>query len=141
MAEDFEKQLKEKDAEISKLKESIHSKEEDIKKMMKAKEDEEAESMKNKKKKVVESIMSMNKELKEEELMSKSLSELELMESYEKKIKDNLGADDSEGVSEVQDTFESGENDIVFDKKSGNITLSESARLKFNDEIKKSIYR
>ena len=136
MAEDkdYAKLLKEREDEITKLKEAMHNKEEDEKKKM-MKEEE------MKKKKMSESLISLNKELKVEELMEKTLSELELMESYEKKLKESA-EEDNNGVSEVQDTFKPGDTDgIVIEKGTGNITMSESARLKFNDELMKSIYR
>ena len=134
MSEDFKTLLKEREDEISKLKESLHGKEEELKKVS----DKEAEEQKNKKKKMAESLVSMNKELNIEELMEKPMSELELMEKYEKALKEIT----DNGVSEVQDTFKSIEEDgIVIEKGSGFITMSESSRLKFNKEIMESIYR
>jgi len=143
MSDEFEVKLQEKEVEITKLKEAMHNKEEDMKKMQKDMSDKEKEEMNKKKKKITESLISLNKELKEEELMEKSLSELELMEQYEKKLKESQNEDeDDESLSEVQDIFKPGETDgIVIEKVTGNITMSESARLKFNDEIMKSIYR
>ena len=70
--------------------------------------------------------------------MKLPISELELMEKYEKKLKESPEG----GVSEVQDTFKPGEEEgIVIEKGSGFITMSESARLKFNEDLMKSIYR
>ena len=59
------------------------------------------------------------------------------MEKYEKKLKESPEG----GVSEVQDNFKPGEEEgIVIEKESGYITMSESARLKFNEDLMKSIY-
>ena len=141
--EDFVKLLKDKEdkltevnVELSKLKEAIHGKDEEMKKIQMIRDEEE----RAKKKKVVESIISLNKEQKESELIQKTLPELELMEKYEQKIKQI--EDNKSGVSEVVDTITPGESDgIVIERGTGFISLSEAARQKYNDDLMKSIYR
>ncbi len=142
-----EKQLLEKDEKIkgaeAKQSEAEKSlKEAEDKLAMIKKKEEEAKSLK--KKKLVESLVGINKELKSDELDKKSLSELELMEGYEKKIQETEGNND--GDAEVEDdgkgTKESDDlKGIIVDKNSGDVTMSESMRLKFNKDIEKSIYR
>ena len=97
MSEDFTKVLKEKEDKIKEQEDSMKELQErfdklestDKKRKLKAEEDE-----KGVKKKLTESLIKINKEFKEEELMKKSLSELEMMEKYETKIKES---EDGEG--------------------------------------------
>ncbi len=140
------KALEEKDKDIKKLEETLHDKEEDLKKLKKKEED----AKKAKKNKVVESLIKVNKELKKEELVEKSLEVLETMLGYEEqKIKETEvmdGDKSDDGDSEVEgdgkDTKEkSYMKGIVEDKETGDYTLSEASSKKFNDELMEGIYR
>ncbi len=144
--EDFAKLLKEKDSKVDELekelkdvKEKLDVSAEDAKKR-KAKEQEALDA---KKEKVIESIIEINKEIKQKDIKDKTLSELELMESYEKKIHESGDGETEESASEVEDVPKSKEikEEIVIDKNSGHITMSEKMRLQYNEDMMNSIYR
>lgn len=149
MEQDFAKVIKDKDDllkeredKIKEVEEALHNKAEDLKKMKKKEEEDKAA----KKQKVAESLVEVNKELKQNELMEKSLEVLETMLQYEKKeVSESNGG---EGDSEVDDKPENKNikegdffKNIVTDKETGDISMTESSRRKFNDEIMNSIYR
>lgn len=145
MEQDFAKVIKDKDDllkeredKIKQIEEALHNEKEDVKKMKKKEEDDR----KAKKKKVAESLIELNKEFKQDELMEKSIDVLETMFQYENKNK--VSEADESGDSEVDDKPDKESKllkGIVVDKATGDISMTESARLKMNNEIMNSIYR
>tara|TARA_Y100000310_G_C20698489_1_gene827460 strand:- start:2263 stop:3366 length:1104 start_codon:yes stop_codon:yes gene_type:complete len=140
----LEKQLKEKDDKITAIEEKHKVAQEEIGKLKKKSADELA----GKKKKVAESIVKINEKMDKDKLMDKSLSELQTIEEYEKKISESDGDENEGGDAEVDDKDDAEEKDdklslkgIVIEKETGYITMDEGMRKKFNDEVRESIYR
>ena len=120
IVKESERKLKEAQDEINKLKELAKKKVED--------------DLANSVKKVKESIMKINSDVKEEDLKDKSLGELNLIESYEKKIKESETSDvigDTDDESEGKDDLK---ENIVEDKFG--MTIKESTSIKFDDKIR-----
>ena len=113
------------------------------------------------KKELVESIYKLNPKIRESELMAKGIEELKVIESYEMKLKESEGeAEDEEKADEEESTEGAsaeegaGEGEVesegpvtaesieleepVVNESKDTITLSESARKKFYQELRDS---
>ena len=139
--EEREQQEGQNMSELEELKQQLAEAQTKIKEAedMKKKMDEmmKEEEMK-KKKKVVEAIIGLtkpkDKEGVEKGLMEKSMTELELIDSYEKKLSE------SSGSGEVSDTeYKIEKDDVIVEKEKDLISMTPTFYKKFNKELMESV--
>jgi len=152
----FAKQIQEKDKKIA---ESIKLNEDATKivaerdkalkesaEKLKVFEDAEKVRVAEKHNELVDKIVETNKDLKKEELMEKTDSELEIIEKYEtdkvNSIQENTGSGVVNAINEsVNDARGSEENILNLDllERHGDLTMNEEAYEKFNQDVKKRV--
>lgn len=135
LVDDAEKKIVEKDKS---LKESTDK--------LKKFEDAEKTRVAEKHDELVDKICEVNKDLKKEELMEKSDSELEIIERYETEkvdaATDNSGSGVVNAINEsIEDAKGSDENilDLGLMERFGDLTMNEEAYNKFNQDVKKRV--
>ena len=135
------KTLEESEGKINEANDKLKESEEKIKKFEEA---EKARVLKEKEE-LVDKLCESNKELKKEELMEKSDDELKIIEGYEIKIKEQKNPEGSGIVSMVGESAKEAkeDNDNIMDitvmERTGDLTMTEEANEKFNQEIKERI--
>lgn len=132
----------EKIAELQKQLEEAQRKAAELEKvnsdMKESEEKRQAAELQKAKEALVDKIVEANKDLSRGELMEKSMEVLQIMEQYETKSKK---AEEKSHAVVTDNVREAVSEDVVIDERSKDITMSESAYRKFNEELRESIYR
>lgn len=138
-----EKQTKEDEVNImseDNKSELLVKENEELKAKLKQMEETIEEKELSDKQKLVKKLCEMNEKLKEEELMEKSIETLEVMRQYEEENdeKDEEEEEDGEGEVDESENKEDIDN-IVIEKETGFIRMSDDYQKKFNEDIRKII--
>lgn len=139
--EDANKQIEDAAKKLKEVEEAKKKDEDKLKKM----EDEEKKKKAKEHEDLVDKICEMNSELKKDDLKDKSDSELKIIEGYETKNKETTDSDGSGVVGQIRETAnnleQNKENILDLDKmkRYGDLTMSEEAYGKFNEDIRKDV--